>query len=179
MLSGEHKQSPANRRLFSYVFSHRIFFSTSSCAVDTWQIFPKMDPNMMPLLGWEKRGVKRKVLALAGAASAALLIVGASVTRSSPSELFAVPVGQTLRHFGGVGSEGYGTKDWDNTVNIDAIYHTYVYIYVHIYTYTYVHAYVYVCAYTYILYTHTTHHTHICVRVYIYIHLHMDACVCE
>jgi len=113
--------------------------------------------------------LKRKVLALAGAASAALLIVGASVTRSSPSELFSVPVGQTLRHFGGVGSEGYGTKEWDNTVNIDAIYHTYVYIYVHIYTYTYVHAYVYVCAYTYIFI--------LCVRVCIYIYIHMDAWV--
>jgi len=78
-----------------------------------------------PLLSG-KRGSLRGVVLDGTASAAALLLAGSYVAprEYAPSELVARPSpGRALdqilyggHHWGGVGSEGYGTKDWDNTV---------------------------------------------------------------
>ena len=92
-----------------------------------------------PLLG-TRRGLRGVVLA--GAASAAaLLLAGAQIAprEAAPQELLAAGAPSQMlyggHHWGGVGSEGYGTKDWDNTVRLCALT-----------TYTYVLSRVFVCA---------------------------------
>jgi hypothetical protein len=77
-----------------------------------------------PLLS-SKRGSLRGVVLAGTASAAALLLAGSYIAprEYAPSELLARPSpGRALqilyggKHWGGVGSEGYGTKDWDNTV---------------------------------------------------------------
>mmetsp|Transcript_19587 Transcript_19587/g.14041 ORF Transcript_19587/g.14041 Transcript_19587/m.14041 type:complete len:227 (-) Transcript_19587:47-727(-) len=73
----------------------------------------------LPLMGGAEPRRSRRVWVIAGAASAMLLLAGYRAhAGASPQALLSMPVGTVLyggHHWGGVGSEGYGTKDWDNT----------------------------------------------------------------
>jgi hypothetical protein len=73
----------------------------------------------------ERRRSKRMVMALAAGATCAVLLLvasGANVAGSRqellgvmPAPFFSLYGGH---HWGGVGSEGYGTAEWDNTVRM-------------------------------------------------------------